>query len=88
MAMPPLTEAAPDIDSDRPIDASTVQPLRTPSLDPLADMRSRMQATQQWHAHQMAGRRWPVACVSLEITQRCNLDCTLCYLSESSEAVR
>ena len=42
----------------------------------------------QWHGHQMAGRRWPVACVALEITQRCNLDCTLCYLSESSEAVR
>ena len=36
----------------------------------------------------MAGRRWPIACVSLEITQRCNLDCTLCYLSESSEQVR
>jgi len=35
----------------------------------------------------MAGRRWPVACVSLEITQRCNLDCTLCYLSETAEAV-
>ena len=29
-----------------------------------------------------------MACVSLEITQRCNLDCTLCYLSESAEAVR
>ncbi len=29
-----------------------------------------------------------MACVALEITQRCNLDCTLCYLSESSEAVR
>jgi hypothetical protein len=26
--------------------------------------------------------------VSLEITQRCNLDCTLCYLSDSAEAVR
>ena len=47
-----------------------------------------MQRTGQWSAHQTAGRRWPVACVSLEITQRCNLDCTLCYLSESSEAVR
>lgn len=35
----------------------------------------------------MAGRRWPVACVSLEVTQRCNLDCTLCYLSDSSESV-
>jgi hypothetical protein len=34
------------------------------------------------------GRRWPVGCVALEITQRCNLDCTLCYLSEYSEAVK
>ena len=36
---------------------------------------------------QMAGRHFPVACVSLEITQRCNLDCTLCYLSDLAEAV-
>lgn len=28
-----------------------------------------------------------MGCVALEITQRCNLDCTLCYLSENSEAV-
>ncbi|MGH8760137.1 MAG: radical SAM protein, partial [Burkholderiales bacterium] len=38
--------------------------------------------------NQIAGRRWPIGCVSLEITQRCNLDCTLCYLSEHSEAVQ
>lgn len=35
--------------------------------------------------------RWPggagVGCVSLEVTQRCNLDCELCYLSEHSEAI-
>lgn len=42
----------------------------------------------KWNNGQMAGRRWPVACVSLEITQRCNLDCTLCCLGESSETVR
>ena len=36
----------------------------------------------------MAGRRCPQACVSLKIARRCNLDCTLCYLSESAEAVR
>ena len=47
-----------------------------------------MQATRQWHPGQMAGRRWPVGCVSLEITQRCNLDCTLCYLSSTAEAIR
>jgi len=61
---------------------------RAPLADPRADMRLRMARTGQWRDHQMAGRRWPVACVSLEITQRCNLDCSLCYLSESSEAVR
>ncbi len=59
-----------------------------PLPDPLGDMRARMQCTGQWQPQQMAGRRWSVACVCLEITQRCNLDCTLCYLSEISEAVR
>ena len=34
------------------------------------------------------GRRWSAACVALEVTQRCNLDCSLCYLSENSEAVQ
>ncbi len=36
---------------------------------------------------QVLGRRSTVGCVALEITQRCNLDCTLCYLSEFSESV-
>lgn len=54
----------------------------------LGEMRDRMQRTGQWHPGQLAGRRWPIGCVSLEISQRCNLDCTLCYLSESSESVR
>ncbi len=40
-----------------------------------------------WHDGQHMGRRWAVGCVALEVTQRCNLDCTLCYLSESSEAL-
>ncbi|MGH8789639.1 MAG: radical SAM protein [Cupriavidus necator] len=39
-------------------------------------------------ANQQMGQRWPIGCVALEITQRCNLDCTLCYLSENSEAVK
>jgi hypothetical protein len=69
------------------IDATSVRP-RAPSSDALGVMREHMQRSGQWQPHQMAGRRWPVACVSLEITQRCNLDCTLCYLSESAEAVR
>jgi len=53
-----------------------------------APMIQRLEETGLWIPSQIAGRRWPMGCVSLEITQRCNLDCTLCYLSEHSEAVR
>ena len=38
--------------------------------------------------NQVLGRRSTIGCVALEITQRCNLDCTLCYLSENAESVR
>ena len=38
--------------------------------------------------NQVLGRRETIGCVALEITQRCNLDCTLCYLSENSENVK
>ena len=69
-------------------DPARFRPMASPLADAVADMRARQQRSGQWQPHQMAGRRWPVACVSLEITQRCNLDCTLCYLSESAEAVR
>ena len=48
----------------------------------------RLSEVDLWLPSQIAGRRWAMGCVSLEITQRCNLDCTLCYLSEHSEAVR
>ena len=47
-----------------------------------------MRHTGNWHAGQHMGRRWAVGCVALEITQRCNLDCTLCYLSDAAEAVK
>jgi uncharacterized radical SAM superfamily Fe-S cluster-containing enzyme len=47
-----------------------------------------MIATGQWDPAQSMGRRWAVGCVALEITQRCNLDCSACYLSEHSEAVK
>ena len=55
---------------------------------PLAHARASMKQAGQWHPGQQMGRRWAVGCVALEITQRCNLDCTLCYLSESSEALK
>ena len=54
----------------------------------LAQLEVRMRRTGQWSPAQAAGRRWAMGCVSLEVTQRCNLDCTLCYLSDSAEAVR
>ncbi|MGQ0655937.1 MAG: radical SAM protein [Betaproteobacteria bacterium] len=50
-------------------------------------VRERMRSLGLWSARQQLGRRWPVGCVALEVTQRCNLDCTACYLSESSQAL-
>jgi len=57
---------------------------------PLAVERSRqrMQVAKVWSENQVLGRRYSIGCVALEITQRCNLDCTLCYLSENSESVK
>jgi 7,8-dihydro-6-hydroxymethylpterin dimethyltransferase len=61
--------------------------LRIP-LDAARPLREALQRQGLWSPHQTAARRWPIGCVSLEVTQRCNLDCTLCYLSEHSEAIR
>jgi len=54
----------------------------------LSAARHRVTSANQWTESQLMGRRWPIGCVALEITQRCNLDCTACYLSEHSEAVK
>jgi molybdenum cofactor biosynthesis enzyme MoaA len=56
--------------------------------DALSDARRRVVTAGQWTPNQLLGRRWPIGCVALEITQRCNLDCAACYLSEKSEAVK
>src|SRR5260221_7608894 len=55
---------------------------------PLERARQSMLATGQWEAAQFMGRRFSIGCVALEVTQRCNLDCSACYLSEHSEAVK
>ena len=70
------------------IAAARPGPMLEDGLTPLARARTRMEATGQWTPSQLMGRRWAIGCVALEITQRCNLDCTMCYLSEMSEAVR
>lgn len=38
--------------------------------------------------NQVLGRLQTIGCVAVEITQKCNLDCTLCYLSEHSQQVK
>ncbi len=55
--------------------------------DPYAPLTSSLQRHGLYGPFQIAGRHWPVGCVALEITQRCNLDCRLCYLSDHAEAV-
>ena len=50
--------------------------------------RTRRRMGPFFRENQVLGRRNAIGCVALEITQRCNLDCTLCYLSENSERVK
>ncbi len=72
-----------------PAEVRGLEPPREPAPGARgAPLRSRLRRAGLWLPNQIAGRRWPVGCVSLEVTQRCNLDCTVCYLSEHSEAVR
>src|SRR5260370_15552265 len=73
--------------SPKELAAACPLPPPPPGRSMLDIARERMIATGQWRPGQAMGRRFPVGCVALEITQRCNLDCTLCYLSETSEAV-
>ena len=63
-------------------------PLDGDRVAALENTKLRMQVAGQWAPWQMLGRRMAIGCVALEITQRCNLDCSYCYLSESSEALK
>ncbi|MGH8674613.1 MAG: radical SAM protein [Burkholderiales bacterium] len=63
-------------------------PLPDATTTPLLRARGQVQDAGLWTPTQHMGRRWSIGCVALEITQRCNLDCTLCYLSENSEATK
>ena len=51
----------------------------------ISDAKYRMQRV--FNATQLIGRTLATGCAAVEITQRCNLDCSLCYLSEHSESV-
>ncbi len=70
------------------INAWLPYPLQHDGLTPMERARQRMQRAGQWQTWQMLGRRMVIGCVALEVTQRCNLDCTYCYLSEASEALK
>lgn len=49
--------------------------------------RTRKRLGKLFKPNQILGRKGAIGCVSVEISQRCNLDCTLCYLSPSSNDV-
>src|SRR5262247_3111197 len=70
------------------IRAYPIDPRPEPGADLKAIARRRLDSVGQGGDRQQLGNRMAIGCVALEITQRCNLDCTCCYLSEHSEAVR
>src|SRR5687768_4425280 len=57
----------------------------------IAEIRERQKWTLERIApefqtrNQVLGTKRTIGCVALEVTQRCNLDCSICYLSENSE---
>jgi len=67
---------------------SAADPLPVSENRAAALERARKRMGPLFRENQVLGRRNAVGCVALEITQRCNLDCTLCYLSENSERVK
>ena len=66
-------------------DVDALTPRRTPPRDLRAPLRDALKRHGEYGPGQTAGRFHPGACAALEITQRCNLDCSLCYLSEAAE---
>lgn len=61
-------------------------PIFTDQQDLMMQTRERMRDV--FTSNQILGRLQTIGCVAVEITQRCNLDCTLCYLSEHSQSVK
>jgi 7,8-dihydro-6-hydroxymethylpterin dimethyltransferase len=70
------------------IDAFPADPPLRPGESAMDRARVAIASAGCGSAGQRMGLRWPIGCVALEVTQRCNLDCSLCYLSENSEAVK
>lgn len=66
-------------------DIAAFTPDAPPVGDPRAGLRTALKRHGRYGANQTAGRFYPGACAAIEVTQRCNLDCSLCYLSEAAE---
>ncbi len=62
------------------------QSARDKREDQLHETRVRM--GKHFTSNQVLGRNITIGCVAVEITQKCNLDCSLCYLSEHSQSVQ
>jgi hypothetical protein len=86
--MPDVPDMPDPFLSPEEVRAWQAEPWADRSGDALARARRQMVDTEQWDGGQCMRRRWPIGCVALEVTQRCNLDCTFCYLSEAAEAVK
>ncbi len=52
----------------------------------LSEAKNRMGS--HFTKNQILGRKGSIGCVSLEISQRCNLNCSLCYLSPDANKVK
>lgn len=88
VSLPSSTPLEPTYLTAEEIEAFAPYPLPPSPAGRWARLKDRLKEAGCYGPGQIGGRRWPIGCVSLEVTQRCNLDCSLCYLSEHSEAVR
>jgi len=70
------------------IEAFPADPALRPRESAMDRARAAIASAGYASAEQQMRLCWPIGCVALEVTQRCNLDRSLCYLSENSEAVK
>lgn len=71
-----------------PAEIAAWGPASSPQSDKSAPLRSALERHGLSGPLQAAGHHFAMGCVALEVTQRCNLDCSACYLSDLSESVR
>ena len=83
-----MTEQASEYMTEAEIQARKPAALPEAGYDAMEFARERLKRAGQYSPRQQMGNRFSIGCVALEITQRCNLDCTCCYLSENSEAIK